>query len=106
VERTIATVWEETLQVEHVGMHDNFFDLGGNSLLVVRVQSRLQELLQRDLPMVQLFAYPTVSALAQYLTQEESASPSFQQSRDRAQTRRASMRQRRILRRARGADEQ
>ena len=49
VERSIAIVWQEVLQVEKVGVYDNFFDLGGHSLLMVRVQSRLQEIFNRDM---------------------------------------------------------
>ncbi|MFP5284748.1 MAG: beta-ketoacyl synthase N-terminal-like domain-containing protein, partial [Thermoanaerobaculia bacterium] len=50
---------------------DNFFDLGGHSLLLARVQARLSEILGRDLPMVDLFRHPTVAALAEALSSEE-----------------------------------
>ena len=60
------------LQVEKVGIHDNFFDLGGHSLLIVQAHSKLQELLQRDISILELFQYPTISSLAQYLSEEKS----------------------------------
>ena len=54
--------------IERVGLHDNFFDLGGHSLLVPRLQHRLQESLGRAIGMVDLFSYPTVAALAAHLS--------------------------------------
>jgi amino acid adenylation domain-containing protein len=72
LERTIAAVWAEVLGVERVGVEDNFFDLGGHSLLVARVHGRLRESLGRDdLTMVDLFRHPTVVALARYLAPAE-----------------------------------
>ncbi len=68
LEELIAGVWQEMLGVEKVGTQDNFFDLGGHSLLMARVHSRLQELLGREIPIVEMFRYPTIKALAQYLT--------------------------------------
>ena len=70
-EKTIATIWQELLRVEKVGLHDNFFDLGGNSLLVVQAQARLRETLGIDLPVVKLFQYPTVGSLANFLAERE-----------------------------------
>jgi amino acid adenylation domain-containing protein len=67
-ERAVAGVWREVLGVPEVGIGDNFFDLGGHSLLLVRVQRRLREALGRDLPLVDLFRYPTVGALAGHLS--------------------------------------
>jgi hypothetical protein len=67
MEQVIAAVWVEVLQIDRVGRHDNFFDLGGHSLLLVRVHSRLQEVVAHQLSIVDLFRYPTVEALAGYL---------------------------------------
>jgi aspartate racemase len=67
MERLIAGVWGELLQFERVGVQDNFFDLGGHSLLLVQVHSRLEALLGRTLPMVDMFRFPTVEALAAHL---------------------------------------
>jgi acyl carrier protein len=66
-ERRIAALWSELLGVERVGIHDHFFALGGNSLLVVRLRSRLEKLLGRELSIVELFRHPTVAALAAHL---------------------------------------
>jgi acyl-coenzyme A synthetase/AMP-(fatty) acid ligase/acyl carrier protein len=63
-ERRVAAVWAEVLGVENVGAHDRFFDLGGHSLLLVRVQARLREAFGHPVPITHLFRYLTVSALA------------------------------------------
>jgi len=67
IEATIAGVWRSLLQVEQVGRSDNIFDLGANSLLVAEASSRLSALLGRKLPLVSLFRFPTVEALATHL---------------------------------------
>ena len=72
-ERVISTIWQDVLQIEKVGIYDNFFDLGGHSLLMVRVNRRLREEFDREVSMIDLFRYPTVSALAEFLTQEPQA---------------------------------
>jgi acyl transferase domain-containing protein len=64
IERAIADLWEALLGISPVGVHDNFFDLGGHSLLGTQVMSRLREGLQVDLPVRCLFEGPTVAELA------------------------------------------
>jgi acyl carrier protein len=68
MERAVAELWRELLGLELVGVHDNFFDLGGHSLLMVQMQSRLQEILRREIAIIELFQYPTVSTLARHLS--------------------------------------
>jgi len=84
LEQTIARVWQQVLNVEKVGVHDNFFDLGGQSLLMAQAHSQLREVLRKDLPLVKLLEHPTVSALARYLSQAQDESITFEQSQDRA----------------------
>jgi len=72
LEKQIAAIWQQVLQVERVGLTDNFFDLGGHSLLVAKVHTQLlQAGLAETLTMVELFQYPTVQALARYLSREQ-----------------------------------
>ncbi len=71
LEIAIARIWAELLGVERVGMHEHFFDLGGNSLLIRRVQARLCEVTGRNIPVVELFAHPTIKALSDYLAGAE-----------------------------------
>jgi acyl carrier protein len=75
MERAIVNIWCALLRVEQVGLHDNFFDLGGHSLLVVQAQARLRDTLGIDLPIVRLFQYPTISALMNFLSKREDIAP-------------------------------
>ena len=70
LERRVADLWCELLGLDEVGLHDNFFDLGGHSLLMTLLRARLQEQLGIDLSMVDMFEHPTVRALAGRLEQE------------------------------------
>ncbi len=65
LEGRIAAVWAELLQTATVGVEDNFFDLGGHSLLMVRMQHRLREELSCEISLLELFQYPTVRLLAE-----------------------------------------
>jgi amino acid adenylation domain-containing protein len=67
-EERIAAVWKEVLQVKEVGTRDNFFDIGGDSLLIIRVSSRLSKELGFKIPLTLLFQYPTIHTLAGYLS--------------------------------------
>jgi amino acid adenylation domain-containing protein len=67
IERQITDIWRELLGVPQVGIDDNFFDLGGHSLLIVQVHERLAARLDRDIRIVELFQYPTIRALAAHL---------------------------------------
>ncbi|WOX15492.1 non-ribosomal peptide synthetase [Streptomyces sp. N50] len=64
VEETIASVWAEVLDTDVIGIHDDFFELGGNSILSVRAVSRLRQALGVRLSPRTLFDAPTVAALA------------------------------------------
>ena len=63
-EEIVAGLWQELLGVERVGRQANFFELGGHSLLAMRMLARVEVLLQRQLPLGEVFAYPTVRELA------------------------------------------
>ncbi len=68
-EQAVAAIWRRALRVEQIGRHDNFFDLGGHSLLLGQIHTALQGQFAQSVALVDLFAYPTVSALAQFLSQ-------------------------------------
>ncbi|MDX1996622.1 MAG: phosphopantetheine-binding protein, partial [Thermoanaerobaculia bacterium] len=69
VETAIAQRWANILKIDNVGRDDNFFDLGGNSLLLVQVHGRLEQVFARPVVMVELFNHPTVRSLAAHLTE-------------------------------------
>jgi hypothetical protein len=83
-EKLIASIWADVLGVEKVGLHDSFFDLGGHSLLIVRVHSRLEKQVPNPPSLVDLFQYPTVATLADRVTRG-AAVRTFDQARERAQ---------------------
>ncbi|HEV7216656.1 MAG TPA: non-ribosomal peptide synthetase, partial [Chloroflexota bacterium] len=66
-EQAIAAIWREVLGVEQVGLDDNFFDLGGHSLLLIQVRDRLRDRLSLQVPVITFFRYPTVRSLASSL---------------------------------------
>jgi amino acid adenylation domain-containing protein len=68
IEQTISAIWRNVLGMDRIGVMDNFFDLGGHSLLLVRVLNRLRSSFELDISVVDLFRYPTVSSLAEYMT--------------------------------------
>jgi len=98
VSRAVAAIWSEVLQVGQVGLHDNFFDLGGHSLLLIRAHRLLEDRLQATFPLVNLFKYPTVESLARWIEQggaQAAAASSTAETDQRALRQRAAMLQRR-----------
>ncbi|AVH67246.1 non-ribosomal peptide synthetase [Nostoc sp. 'Peltigera membranacea cyanobiont' N6] len=85
LERAIATIWQEVLHLEKVGVNDNFFDLGGHSLLIVQVKNKLQENFNCSLSIVEIFKNPTIKSLTQYLSQKPEDAPSLQLMQNRVQ---------------------
>lgn len=67
IERIIASIWEQCLGLKDVSIRENFFDLGGHSLLLANVHARLPEFLREKLTMVDLYKYPTIAALASFV---------------------------------------
>ena len=68
VEQQIAEIWKTQLKMKQVGIHDNFFDLGGYSLLMVQIHKQLQTHFGQTISIVELFRQPTIHLLANYLT--------------------------------------
>jgi amino acid adenylation domain-containing protein len=97
LEQMITNIWQEVLQVEKVGIHHNFFDLGGHSLLMVQIHTKLRAALNRDISMVELFECPTISTLAKHLSHKPEQ-PAFELNPDSVEARRESNQQQRQLR--------
>lgn len=70
-EQQVAQVWSEVLRVDPIGIHDNFFDLGGHSLLIIQVLSRLRERFGLNLTVRDLFERPTIAEIANLLHANE-----------------------------------
>ena len=73
-EEIIAGVWREVLGLEYMGIHDNFFALGGHSLKATRITARLRTVVQIELPLRTLFEAPTVAGLASIIAQSQERS--------------------------------
>ncbi|HEU4433763.1 MAG TPA: SDR family oxidoreductase, partial [Pyrinomonadaceae bacterium] len=69
IQETVATIWETLLGFEQVGIYDNLFDLGGDSLLIVQIISRVRETLRVEVPLRSVFEEPTIAALAEKVEQ-------------------------------------
>jgi natural product biosynthesis luciferase-like monooxygenase protein len=68
LEQTIAGLWKAVLKIEAVGTNENFFDLGGHSLLVVQLHSRLKQVAPGPVSLTDLYQYPTIGSLANFLS--------------------------------------
>ncbi|MEH2331115.1 amino acid adenylation domain-containing protein [Nostoc sp.] len=86
VERIIAGVWQKALAIEKVGIYNNFFELGGNSLLLVKINQQLQEELSLEVSIVDMFNYPTIYTLSQYLNTKSQKENTIKQNTSRTQS--------------------
>ena len=68
LEEKLVTLWQSVLGIEKVGITDDFFELGGNSLLVMRLFSELEASFEQRLPLVEIFAAPTIEQMAQKIS--------------------------------------
>ena len=87
LEQSLAAIWQQLLHVDRIGLHDNFFDLGGHSLLVVEAQAKVRDSLGFDIPVIKLFQYPTIGSLAAFL--KEHGNDSFDKVHARCRQRQA-----------------
>jgi acyl-CoA synthetase (AMP-forming)/AMP-acid ligase II len=71
LEKIIAETWQEVLKLEIVGIYDNFFDIGGNSLKLILVNNKLAGALNRDIPVVKMFEHPTIDTFLHYLSMDQ-----------------------------------
>jgi len=70
LEKIIANTWEEVLGLEKVGVNDNFFEVGGDSIKIIELNHKLKTVLNREIPVQIMFSYSTVASLSRYLSQE------------------------------------
>jgi natural product biosynthesis luciferase-like monooxygenase protein len=84
LEKHVLETWKKVLDLDRVGVDDNFFDLGGHSLLMVQVHTALTERLGHQFPLIKLLENPTIRQLATALASDQSSSPSNSVETDRA----------------------
>lgn len=87
-EQTLVDLWQRILRVEKVGLDDNFFDMGGDSLLLVAVHSNLQKMLQMEIAVTDLFEFTTIRTLGRHLSEKKPHEPSFSAVQEQAQKQR------------------
>jgi acyl carrier protein len=68
LEREIADIWTDVLGTDHIGLHDDFFDLGGHSMMVMRLAAKLRETYGVEMSLTTLFEHPTVAEQAEAVT--------------------------------------
>ena len=66
-EKMLSEIWSAVLQIEKIGVHDNFLELGGNSLAAIRITSRVNNAFDLDLPVNKIFEMPSISQLAEHI---------------------------------------
>ncbi len=84
IEKTIANIWKDVLKLDKVGIDHNFFDLGGNSLDIIKVNSRLKEVSGKGISVVAMFKYPTIRSLARNFSQPQADDTSLNKDRSEA----------------------
>ncbi len=95
LEGLIAEVWKEVLYLEQAGVDDNFFDLGGHSLLVVQAHRKLREVSPRPVSLTDLYRFPTIRGLAGHLSSEGDDGEQVKKSQARGEKRRQALGRRR-----------
>jgi acyl carrier protein len=96
MEKIIANIWQELLQVEKVGIDDNFFDMGGHSLLIMQAHRKLSNSIEKEITITDMFRFPTIRTLSTYMVQDSGVTDqaTIKKSVDRAQARREALRRR------------
>ena len=93
-ERGLAAIWQDLLGIKEVGIHDSFFELGGDSLIGVQVLSRIKKAFSVQLSSSVLYEGPTVESLAKLLGGDAADTDAFAAQRGRAERRRQRQQQR------------
>jgi acyl carrier protein len=84
MQRRVADLWQEVLRIDRVGLNDNFFDVGGHSLLLTKLHARLTREFDTDMTLVELFQRTTVALQAERLASGSSSDSVLKQAQARA----------------------
>ncbi len=83
-ERKLAQIWQDVLNIEQVGINDNFFELGGHSLNIIQAQTKIKEEFDKEINVVEMFKYPTISSFSKFISGEQSGRGTKEQTQARA----------------------
>jgi acyl carrier protein len=75
IEQSLMTIWQNLLQVSEISTGDNFFSLGGNSLIAVSLMGTIRSSFNVDLPLISLFQFPTVGGMARQIEKSQAMQP-------------------------------
>jgi len=87
LQESIVSCWQAVLNLEKIGLDDNFFDIGGHSLLVVEVLSKLRASIEQPVKMIDMFRFPTIRQFSDYLSDDSDSNSKLSESEDRAKAR-------------------
>ncbi len=91
-EEILMAIWSQVLGQSPIGIDENFFELGGNSILIIQVAAEIRQQLNGiEIPVVKLFQYPTITRLAAYLNSVDSTSQNDLHLKSRAQQQKAAL---------------
>jgi acyl carrier protein len=91
-EAILIAIWSQVLGQSPIGIDENFFELGGNSISIIQVAAGItQQLGGIEIPVVKLFQYPTIARLAAYLNSVDSSPQNDQQLKNRAQQQKSAL---------------
>jgi len=94
MEAQIHKIWCDLLNLSNVGLRDNFFDIGGHSLLAVQLHRRLSGVSEKPVSLTDIFRFPTVATLAAHLSVSQPQVAAAREGQDRANNRRAALQRR------------
>jgi hypothetical protein len=97
VEKDISILWQKLLGIENVGIHDNFFEIGGHSLLLIKMLDTLNKTFEKELSIVELFRNPTISTLSDFLSQKRVSGTNFEKTFNLAKMQREALMRRRPM---------
>lgn len=98
LEEAIQSAWCQVLDRDEAHLDGNFFDLGGDSIRLARLHQKLEALLQREFPIIELFSHPTIRSMAEHLSDSKAGSGNQALVRDRARMQREAQAARRRVR--------
>ena len=93
--QTVTKIWHQVLGTENIGLNDNFFDLGGHSLLLVKMRNKIRECFKREISVLDIFQHPTINELVKFLSDEHKKEPFLDEIQNRAQKQKNLLRLRR-----------
>ena len=91
IEVKIAKIWQDLLGIRKVGVDDNFFEVGGHSILMAQLQQKLKDQVAVEASLVDLFRYPTIRSFSSFVTQKESSSATIADVQKRVKKQRQNM---------------